>query len=69
MKAVFLDLDTLGPTDIDLSPLRALLPAIELFPYTQTQDVAPRIATAEIVFANKVELTAAQLHEASGLKD
>lgn len=68
MKAVFLDTDTLGPEDIDLSPLTDLLPALEFFPSTPDDQTAERIATADIVFVNKVRLSADIIANARNLK-
>ena len=56
MKAVFLDWATMGP-GLDTSELRRLLPGLEVFDVTETDDVAQRIRGAEFVFANKIRLT------------
>ena len=45
----------MGP-DLDTSPLRALLPTLELFDATTEQQVAARIQDAAYVFANKIRL-------------
>ena len=68
MKAVFLDTGTLGPDDIDLHPLTAQLPDLELFTETSPALVAERISDANIVFVNKVRLTAELLADAPALK-
>ena len=68
MKAVFLDTDTLGPEDIDLAPLTNLLPDLEFFPSTSSEQIAERIATAEIVLINKVNLSADIIRSATNLK-
>lgn len=53
MKAVLLDWATMGP-DLDTSELRALLPDLEIYDDTDDNQVAERIAGAEIVLGNKV---------------
>ncbi len=67
MRAVFLDFDTLGREDIDISPLTAQLPDLQLFPETGPGLVAERIAGAEIVIVNKVRLDEASLRNAGSL--
>jgi glycerate dehydrogenase len=68
MRAVFLDTDTLGPDDIDLAPLTNQLPSLEFFPATPDDQVADRIATAEVVIVNKVRLSADLIASATNLK-
>ena len=68
MRSVFLDTDTLGPDDIDLAPLTNLLPGLEFFPATPIDQVAERIATAEIVLVNKVRLSGDIIKSATHLK-
>lgn len=53
MKAVLLDWATMGP-DLDVTELRALLPDLEVYDDTDDDQVADRIAGAEIVLGNKV---------------
>lgn len=53
MKAVLLDWATMGP-GLDTSELRALLPDLEIYDDTDDNQVAERIAGAEIVLGNKV---------------
>jgi len=53
MKAVLLDWATMGP-DLDITELRALLPDLEIYDDTTDDQVADRIAGAEIVLGNKV---------------
>ena len=53
MKAVLLDWATMGP-GLDISEMRALLPDLEIFDDTDDDQVAERIAGAEIVLGNKV---------------
>jgi glycerate dehydrogenase len=56
MKAVLLDWATMGP-DLDVSKLRALLPELEIFDDTTDEELAERIAGAEIVIGNKVMIS------------
>lgn len=56
MQGVFLDLNSLDRNDLDLSALRATLPDWQFHPATAPEEVAERIATAEIVISNKVVL-------------
>ena len=67
MKAVFLDYSTMGP-DLDLQPLRALFPDLELFDETPPDLVATRVRDAEFVFANKMILTPELLQKASKMR-
>lgn len=67
MKAVFLDYATMGP-DLDLLPLRSLLPELEIFEATEDAQVASRIDDAEFVFANKIRLTPELLTNASNIR-
>ena len=68
MRSVFLDTDTLGPDDIDFSPLTSRLPKLELFSSTSPGQVVERIRTAEIVLINKVDLSADIISSATNLK-
>lgn len=56
MRAVFLDFGSLGPDDIDATPLTQLLPELRLHPATAPQEVETRIRDAEIVLVNKVRI-------------
>ncbi|NCF13654.1 MAG: glycerate dehydrogenase [Gammaproteobacteria bacterium] len=58
MKAVLLDWATMGP-DLDISELQALLPTLEIYDDTDDDQMAERIAGAEIVLGNKVLLSEA----------
>jgi glycerate dehydrogenase len=68
MKAVFLDYDTLGPTDIDISPLTDQLPSLELFPTTTQNQLLERISDTEVIIINKVQLNDEALRSARCLK-
>ena len=56
MKAVLLDWATMGP-DLDITEMKALLPDLEIFDDTDDDQMAERIAGAEIVLGNKVLLS------------
>jgi glycerate dehydrogenase len=68
MRAAFLDFNTIGPEDIDISPLTTQLPDLRFFPETDTERVAERISNAEIVIVNKVRLDEKVLTGAGSLK-
>ena len=67
MKAVFLDYATMGP-DLDLEPMRRLLPDLEIFEATDDSQIGERIRDAEFVFANKFRLTPELLEYAAKLR-
>jgi glycerate dehydrogenase len=56
MKAVMLDWATMGP-DLDISEMKALLPELEIYDETAVDEIAGRIAGAEIVLGNKVMIS------------
>ncbi len=56
MKSVFLDFATLGP-GLEVSGLRALLPQLEIFETSTSNQVAERLRGVELVLTNKVRLT------------
>jgi len=68
MRSVFLDTDTLGPEDIDLSPLTRLLADLEFYSSTSAGQVAERVGDADIVLVNKARLTADIIRSAANLK-
>ncbi|HKS93754.1 MAG TPA: NAD(P)-dependent oxidoreductase [Gammaproteobacteria bacterium] len=62
MHGVFLDLDTVSREgDVDLAPLRKVLTQLRTFAATPVEQVASRVADAEVVITNKVKLGAAAL--------
>jgi len=67
MKAVFLDYSTMGP-NLDLWPLRRLLPDLDVFDATDDGQIGERIHDAEFVFANKIRLTPELLERAARLR-
>ena len=68
MKAVFLDYNTIGPQDLDMSPLMKCLPELKLYDATSRSEVPDRIESAEYILTNKVELNTANLSRARNLK-
>lgn len=67
MKAVFLDFDTMGD-GLDMSPLQAVFPDIVVHDVTANDQIAERIQGMDIVFTNKIRLTAEFLATAPDLK-
>jgi glycerate dehydrogenase len=67
MKAVFLDFATMGP-GLDLGPLRDVVDTLEVHEATSDAELPARIATADIVFTNKIRLTAQLLEGAPRLE-
>ena len=68
MKGVILDCDSLGPRDLDLSPLLALPIDWTVHAQTAPEQVGERIADADIVLTNKAPITALNLSQAPALK-
>ncbi|HOW62460.1 MAG TPA: 2-hydroxyacid dehydrogenase [Candidatus Contendobacter sp.] len=68
MLGVFLDRDSLDRGDLDFSTLDRVLPDWRYYPATTPDQVAARIAQAEVVISNKVMLDAATLQQAPRLK-
>lgn len=64
---VFLDRDTLDADDIDFAALEAIGP-VTYFPRTAPEQLADRIAGAEIILSNKVVIDAAAMDSAPNLK-
>ena len=68
MTAVFLDYNTIGPNDLDPSPLIDCLPEIEFYGSTTPDEVKDRIQNAEFILTNKVQLNSSNLEGAKKLK-
>lgn len=68
MKAVFLDLNSLDCNDLNLAELEAQFSEFTAYPATSAQQVAERIAAADVVIVNKVVLDAPTLATAKQLK-
>jgi len=68
MKAVFLDYNTIGPDDLDPSPLLKRLPDLKLFDSPLPEEIPLRIKDAEFILTNKVQLCEQNLRLAKRLK-
>ncbi len=68
MLGVFLDRDSLDCGDLDFSGLDRILPDLRYYPATTPDQVAARIAEADVVISNKVVLDATALHGAPRLR-
>ena len=68
MRGVFLDIETIGPDDLDLKPLLSTLPKWSLLKSTRPDDVRQVISSAEVVITNKVRLEGDALRHASQQK-
>ena len=68
MKAVFLDFATMGPDDLDPSPLTDLLPDLKFFDVTPEELTAERVKGAEFVFTNKIRFDDETLDGAKSLR-
>lgn len=66
MRAVMLDACTLGE-DIRLDAIRRCV-SLDVYPLTAPEEVAPRIAGAEIVIVNKIRLCEENLKDAHDLR-
>ena len=66
--AVFLDYATIGPGDIDPSPLARLLPGLEVRQDTTQAELTGRIRNAAFVFTNKLRLGEGELAAAPALR-
>jgi glycerate dehydrogenase len=68
MRAVFLDLATLGATDLDINPLYTSLTQLDCYELTTPEQVLPRLAEARLVIVNKVKLDRRILSQLPRLK-
>jgi glycerate dehydrogenase len=68
MHGVFLDLDSLAPGDVNWHKLRDAVDSSDVYSQTSVADTAERIAGAELVFTNKVQLNRAHFKAATKLK-
>ncbi|MGB5165644.1 MAG: NAD(P)-dependent oxidoreductase, partial [Woeseiaceae bacterium] len=67
MKAVFLDFATMGD-GLDITPLREVTNELDIFATSTPAEAAERIATASIVYTNKISLSDELLAAAPELK-
>ncbi|MGB5245794.1 MAG: D-2-hydroxyacid dehydrogenase [Woeseia sp.] len=68
MKAAFLDFATVGADELDLTPLYAALPELQLHEATAPGEVSARLSGCEAVLLNKVRLTRELLLAAPDLR-
>ena len=68
MRGVFLDYRSIDPGDLDRSVLESALAAWDWHPGTAPEQVAERIADAEVIASNKVPLPADVLAGAGKLR-
>ena len=68
MHAVFLDYKTVDAGDLDLASIKALLPEMEVYPYSNADEVLDRIANTEVAIANKIEFDSEVFAHAKNLK-
>ncbi|HJS22148.1 MAG TPA: NAD(P)-dependent oxidoreductase [Steroidobacteraceae bacterium] len=68
MKAVFLDFATVSCGDLDVTRLRRLLPDLELFDVTRTEQIGERTRGAAVVLVNKLAVNAAAMAANPALK-
>lgn len=67
MRGVILDADSLG-TRIDLSPLTSLLDDWDIHGLTQPEEIADRVANAEVILSNKIVINAETLNNHPGIR-
>lgn len=68
MKAVFLDFGTLGPGELDPTPLQDAVSDLTLFDSTTDEELAGRIREAEFIYTNKIRFDDAVFDLAKSLK-
>lgn len=68
MKGVILDIDSLGPEDVDLGPIIGLPIEWTIYSACRPEQVAERIADAELVLTNKAPIGEKELSAAPGLR-
>ena len=68
MKGVLLDRDSLDAGDLDLSALERCFSHWQSYPATRPEQLAERIAGAEVVISNKVHLDGTVLRQARQLR-
>jgi len=68
MRAVFLDFGTVSHDDLDTTTLERVLPGITLYPTSNDAEVDERIAGAEFILTNKLNITRARMQAVPGLR-
>lgn len=68
LRAVFLDLESLNPQDLDLQPLQGGVQDWQFHHHTEPDQVDERIAHARIIVTNKVRITREHIQAAPELR-
>jgi glycerate dehydrogenase len=68
MRAVFLDFATVSHDDLDTAALERVLPGITLYPTSTEEEVDERIAGAEFILTNKLNISRARMRAVPGLR-
>jgi glycerate dehydrogenase len=68
MRAVFLDFGTVSHDDLDTTQLERVLPGITLHATSTDAEVEERIAGAEFILTNKLNITRARMRAVPGLR-
>ena len=68
MHSVFLDYKTVDANDLDLGSIKALLPEVVVYAFSNEEEVLTRIEDAEVAIANKVVFDANVFARATKLK-
>ena len=68
MKGIILDIDSLGPEDVDLGSITGLPIEWTIYSTCRPEQVAERIADAELVLTNKAPIGKKELSAAPGLR-
>jgi glycerate dehydrogenase len=68
MRAVFLDFATVSHDDLDTAALERVLPGITLYPTSTEAEVDERIAGAEFILTNKLNISRARMRAVPGLR-
>jgi glycerate dehydrogenase len=68
MKAVFLDYETVNNEDLDIGPLRAVLPDLTLYDQSDDVQIKERTSDAEVLLLNKVSITRPIIESSPRLK-
>ena len=68
MRAVFLDVGSLGPGDLDMAPLQGCLDALVCYDHTPPEQAVERLQGMDIALVNKVVLSAEILQQLPDLK-
>ena len=68
MHAVMLDAATLGPEDLDFSPLEKVVDSLTCYQHTQANEIVVRLAQTQIAIVNKVVIDPSVLSQLPHIK-